>query len=116
MWNHNVLLTRRSLLASASALPLSGALPAARARSGQPIRAHPLPLSAVRLKRSIWATAVETNAKYLLSIEPDRLLHNFREGAGLQPRAPRYGGWEAQSIAGHTLGHYLSALSLMHAQ
>ncbi|WP_044102572.1 glycoside hydrolase family 127 protein, partial [Xanthomonas citri] len=29
---------------------------------------------------------------------------------------PAYGGWEADTIAGHTLGHYLSALALMHAQ
>src|SRR3546814_13510813 len=52
----------------------------------------------------------------LLSLDPDRLLHNFREGAGLTPRAPVYGGWEARGIAGHSLGHYLSACALMHAQ
>jgi DUF1680 family protein len=27
-----------------------------------------------------------------------------------------YGGWESQSLAGHSLGHYLSACSLMFAQ
>lgn len=27
-----------------------------------------------------------------------------------------YGGWEARGIAGHSLGHYLSACSLMYAQ
>jgi len=109
-------LARRSLLVSASALALAGPLRAALPSSFQTVKVRPLPLSAVRLKPSIWATAVETNRKYLLLLDPDRLLHNFRKGAGLETKAPRYGGWENQSIAGHTLGHYLSALSLMHAQ
>lgn len=109
-------LTRRSLLVSASVVALAGPLRAALPSAVQMVRARPLPLSAVRLKPSIWETAVETNRKYLLSLDPDRLLHNFRKGAGLQPRAPRYGGWENQGIASHTLGHYLSALSLIYAQ
>lgn len=44
--------------------------------------------------------------------EPDRLLAGFRREAGLAPKAAPYGGWEARGIAGHSLGHYLSALSL----
>ncbi|HYC94557.1 MAG TPA: beta-L-arabinofuranosidase domain-containing protein, partial [Sphingomicrobium sp.] len=111
-----MLLTRRLLLVSASSFALAGRLRAGLPLEGRTIKARPLPLSAVRLKPSIWATAVETNRKYLLSLDPDRLLHNFRKGAGLQPKAPRYGGWENQGIAGHSLGHYLSALSLMYAQ
>ena len=108
--------SRRSLLVSASAITLVGPVPAAGVASGKTTPARPVPLSAVRLKPSIWKTSVETNRRYLLSLDPDRLLHNFRKGAGLQPKAPRYGGWEDQGIAGHTLGHYLSALSLMYAQ
>src|SRR3546814_20630657 len=52
---------------------------------------------------------------YLLRLEPDRMLHNFRVNAGLQPKAPVYGGWESEptwadiNCHGHTLGHYLSA-------
>jgi DUF1680 family protein len=34
----------------------------------------------------------------------------------LAPKGAVYGGWESDTIGGHTLGHYLSALSLMHAQ
>ena len=30
---------------------------------------------------------------------------------GLKPKGELYGGWESQGIAGHTLGHYLTALS-----
>jgi hypothetical protein len=105
------------LLLSASALAFSGTLYAAPLRSeNRRIAARPLPLHDVRLKPSIWAAAVETNRKYLLSLEPDRLLHNFRKGAGLAPKGKIYGGWEDMGIAGHSLGHYLSALALMHAQ
>ncbi len=76
----------------------------------------PFPLEAVRLRPSPYLSALESNRAYLLSLEPDRLLHNYRINAGLEPRAAIYGGWESDTIAGHTLGHYLSALSLLHAQ
>lgn len=55
---------------------------------------------------------------YLLALQPDRMLHNFRVNAGLKPKAPVYGGWESEptwaeiNCHGHTLGHYLSACSL----
>lgn len=81
-----------------------------------PRTAKPLPLSAVRLLPSDYATAVELNRGYLLSLSPDRLLHTFRKYAGLRPKGPVYGGWESDTLAGHTLGHYMSALVLMHAQ
>jgi len=58
--------------------------------------------------------AMERDAHYLLSLEPDRLLSGFRAEAGLKPKAEKYGGWESQGIAGHTLGHYLSACSRMY--
>jgi len=56
--------------------------------------------------------AMEADARYLLSIEPDGLLADFREHAGLKAKAKRYGGWESSGLAGHTLGHYLSACSM----
>ncbi|MEO7466948.1 MAG: beta-L-arabinofuranosidase domain-containing protein, partial [Sphingobium limneticum] len=77
-----------------------------------PLRAKPLPLTDVRLRPSDYATAVEVNIAYLLSLSPDRFLHNFRKYAGLEPKAPIYGGWESDTIAGHTLGHYITALVL----
>lgn len=90
----------------------------AASRAPQDIRviARPLPLADVRLLPSPWLEAVESNRHYLLSLDPDRLLHNFRKLAGLAPKGALYGGWENDTISGHTLGHYLSALSLMHAQ
>jgi DUF1680 family protein len=86
------------------------------AQAPSPVRIEAFPLDRVRLKPSLFLTAVETNQKYLLSVDPDRLLHNFRAGAGLEPKAPVYGGWESRGIAGHSLGHYQSAVSLMYAQ
>jgi hypothetical protein len=79
-------------------------------------RVAPLPLSAVRLTSSLYLDAVEANRAYLHRLEPDRLLHNYRQQAGLAPKAAPYGGWEQETIAGHSLGHYLSACALMHAQ
>lgn len=57
---------------------------------------------------------------YLLSLEPDRMLHTFRINAGLPPKADVYGGWESNPTwaeihcQGHTLGHYLSGCSIMY--
>ena len=99
--------TRRAFLGSASALALAGpvlARSAFAAAAAERIKARPLPLKD------------EANRRYLLALEPDRLLHNVHAGAGLEPKAPVYGGWEARGIAGHSLGHYLSACALMHAQ
>ena len=31
-----------------------------------------------------------------LAVDPDRLLHNFRAGAGLEPKAPGYGGGDGR--------------------
>ncbi len=94
------------LAAAARAQPVAQAItPAAR----------PFALGEVRLLESPFKAAMERNASYLLSIEPDRLLHNSRKYAGLVPKAEAYGGWEFFGIAGHTLGHYLTALSQQYA-
>jgi DUF1680 family protein len=110
-------IARRTFLMTGAALPLVALPAAARVMTGAlPAKARPLPLSAVRLRPSDFAHAVEVNRAYLLRLEPDRLLHNFHEFAGLPPKAQVYGGWESDTIAGHTLGHYLSGLALTHAQ
>ncbi len=75
----------------------------------------PLGLKDVRLLPGPFQHAMQMNARYLLQLEPDRLLHRFRLNSGLQPKAPVYGGWETMGVAGHTLGHYLSACSMQYA-
>ncbi|MGA2053575.1 MAG: beta-L-arabinofuranosidase domain-containing protein, partial [Opitutales bacterium] len=72
-------------------------------------------LDAVRLLPGPFKDNQDRDAKYLLALEPDRLLARFREYAGLKPKGEIYGGWEAQGISGHSLGHYLSACSMMYA-
>lgn len=79
-------------------------------------QAAPFPLENVRLLDGPFKEAMERDARYLLDLEPDRFLHNFRKLAGLEPKAPLYGGWESQQIAGHSLGHYLTALSMYYAE
>jgi len=71
-------------------------------------------LTQVHLSDGPFDQAMEVDEKYLLSLDPDRLLSWYRKEAGLQPKAPVYGGWESSGLAGHTLGHYLSACSLMY--
>ncbi|MBC7794303.1 MAG: glycoside hydrolase family 127 protein, partial [Clostridia bacterium] len=68
-------------------------------------------LADVRLLASPFKEAMDRNADYLLRLDADRLLHNTRKYAGLEPKGELYGGWEAKGIAGHTLGHYLTALA-----
>lgn len=106
--------SRRGVIASSLACSV---LPARAfgTRSGAN-HATPFPLAQVRLKPSIFLTSIAANQRYLLALEPDRLLHNFYAGAGLATRGEAYGGWEARGIAGHSLGHYCSALALLYAQ
>jgi hypothetical protein len=82
-----------------------------------PEKAQSFPLSQVRLLDGPFRDAMLRDEKYLLSLDPDRLLHMFRLNAGLPSTARPLGGWEAPvvELRGHSLGHYLSALSLMYA-
>jgi hypothetical protein len=79
--------------------------------------AEPFAMSDVRLLDGPFRDAMLRDQKYLLALEPDRLLHNFRVNVGLPSSAKPLGGWEEPGceLRGHSLGHYLSALSLMYA-
>ncbi len=77
-------------------------------------RALPFELKDVELLEGHFRDATELNIQSLLNYEPDRFLAPFRTDAGLEPRGERYGGWEAMSLVGHSLGHYLSACALMY--
>ena len=67
------------------------------------------------LDGSPFKNAMDKDAAYLLTIEPRRLLHRFYLNAGLPVNGDVYGGWESAGLSGHTLGHYLSACSMMYA-
>jgi hypothetical protein len=90
---------------------------AQRIRNAVADAARPLPLTAVRLTGGPLQRAQRLDADYLLTLEPDRLLSPYRRLAGLEPKGEPYAGWDAggRNLTGHICGHYLSAVSLMHA-
>lgn len=69
----------------------------------------------IQLQPGIFKDAENTDLKYIMSLNPDRLLAPFLREAGLQPKAENYPNWENTGLDGHIGGHYLSALSLMYA-
>ena len=110
----------RVCLSSCLILPLQAAAgnenPAQLAES-KTVKLSPLPLSHVRLTGGPLKAAQEADAKYLLELQPDRMLAFLRQRAGLKPKAEGYGGWDGpkRNLTGHIAGHYLSAVSLMWA-
>lgn len=72
-------------------------------------------LKDVRLLDSPFKNAMDRNAAWMLEMDMDRLLSNFLKNAGLEPKGESYGSWESMGIAGHTLGHYLSAVAQQYA-
>ncbi len=81
------------------------------------LKARPLPLHNVRLLGGPLKVSQDLNARYLLELEPDRMLSYLRRRAGLQSTAEPYGGWdgEGRQLTGHIAGHYLSGVSFMWA-
>jgi len=71
-------------------------------------------LNQVELLDGPFKHATELDERTLLNYEPDRFLALFRCEAGLKPKAEHYAGWEEETIAGHSLGHYLSACAQMY--
>lgn len=74
----------------------------------------PFQLDDIKLLDGPFKHATDLNIQSLLNYQPDRFLAKFRTEAGLKPKAEHYHGWEDNTIAGHSLGHYLSACALMY--
>src|SRR5664279_4945156 len=105
--------TRSFVLFAAPLLVMTVSLQANPITNVIPDTARPLPLSAVRLTGGPLKRAQDLDAKYLLALEPDRMLAGYRLRAGLEPRAKGYGGWDSvngKQLTGHIAGHYLSAV------
>jgi DUF1680 family protein len=102
------------LLPRAALAALAGGAAGERAR----FKVQPFELAAVRLRSGAALEALEINRRYLMGLDPDRLLHMFRVTAGLPSSAAPLGGWEApdNELRGHFTGHYLSACALLAAQ
>lgn len=73
------------------------------------------PLSDVQLLESPFKEAQQVDLKYILAMEPDRLLAPYLREAGLTPKAQSYTNWENSGLDGHIGGHYISALAMMYA-
>lgn len=82
---------------------------------GQSAKLESFPLSSVRLLDSPFKAAQQTDLKYILSLDADRLLAPYFKEAGLESKAKNYPNWENTGLDGHIGGHYISALSEMHA-
>lgn len=72
-------------------------------------------LQDVRLLDSPFKDAMERDGSYLFSLDSDRLLAPYLKEADLEPKGENYGGWENTGLDGHSLGHYLSAVSMMYS-
>lgn len=87
-----------------------------------------LDMGEVAVTDAYYANSLGKEVQYLLSLDTDRLLAGFRETAGYiagmsvpdikkyMNNAARYGGgWENSLIGGHTMGHWLTAMSQAYA-
>ena len=81
-------------------------------------------VSEVRLTDGIFKTSQDLGREYIMQLDPDRLLAPVAYSTGATTdRSKYYGGWEAyryrsytgNGISGHSLGHWLSAMSTMYA-
>ncbi len=123
-------ISRRDFLATSisagAALTLGGAVVEGEAASAGGVgkvtgKAEAFGLGEVELLGGPFLRARGRDGEYLLSLEVDRFLHNFRVNAGLKPKGEIYGGWESVAMwadircHGHSLGHYLTACAMMFA-
>ncbi len=70
-----------------------------------------VPMSDVEILDSYEKNAFSLEVKYLKKLDADKLIRGFCDISGIESSAEKYGGWENSAIQGHTLGHYLTAVS-----
>ena len=85
------------------------------ANAPQPVEAFPL--SDVRLREGLHQQIQQRSARWILAIDPQRVLHLFRTNAQLPTTAESLGGWESEGhvLRGAFAGHYLSICSQLYA-
>ena len=76
---------------------------------------QPFTLQEVKVTNGAFKNAQDVDLRYILSLNPDKLLAPYLIDAGLPLKAERYGNWESSGLDGHIGGHYLSALAMMYA-
>ncbi|PSC73151.1 hypothetical protein C2E20_3677 [Micractinium conductrix] len=79
----------------------------------RPPRINTFQLADVQLAAGEFLANHEQNNEYLLALDPDNMLFNFRKTAGLPAPGESYGGWEwsDSEVRGQFIGHYLSAVA-----
>ncbi len=85
-----------------------------RSKSRETVLEKPLddvPMNKVESLDSYEQNAFSLEVRYLKKLDADKLLKGFCDIGGVESDAEKYGGWETSSIQGHTLGHYLTAVS-----
>lgn len=87
-----------ALLTAVSADYLAQQNPRIRVQAKIPIKAYPFDLQNVRLLNGPFRDAMLRDQQYLLSVNADRLLHNFWVNAGLPSSTKPLGGWEAPDV------------------
>ena len=71
------------------------------------------------LSGSVFYNSQQRDLEFLLNVNEDQLLYNFRTAAGLDTKgAPPMTGWDSPEcqLKGHTTGHFLSALALCYRE
>ena len=110
------ILKRTAAAAAACALALSAGvrLPeTVQTAKAADMKIEDFSLSDLTMTDPYCTNAFSKEISYLLSFDTNRLLCGFRENAKMNTfGAKRYGGWENTLIAGHTIGHYLSACAM----
>ena len=79
-----------------------------------PVKASGFSIGEVKLLDGPFKESQDAEAKYLLSLDLDRLLSPFLTESGLKPKAPAYPGWETRSLPGVALSFYLSGASRLY--
>lgn len=89
-----------------------------------PIQAYAFDMRDIKLLPSRFTENMERESRWIMSLDVDRLLHSFRNNAGVYAgleggydTVEKLAGWESLDceLRGHTTGHILSGLAMLYA-
>lgn len=81
----------------------------------EPLKFQSFDVNEVKILDGPFYKAQQADLKYMLKLDPDRLLAPYLKDAGFKPLNDNYPNWENSGLDGHIGGHYLSALAYMYA-
>jgi uncharacterized protein len=86
-----------------------------KAKQLAPLKVYGFNIGEVELLDGPFKESQDAEAKYLLSLDLDRMLSPFLTESGLKPDAQAYPGWETESLPGVALSFYLSGIARLYA-